>query len=62
MGTENLFGSDINDTMVETSSQNLDNFLEKNEKESNFSIIKLNAKFIDEAPFFNDNLELIVTE
>lgn len=57
-----VFWSDLNENMVKTTSQNLEDFTEKNNIETNYSIIKLNAKFINETPFFSEKLDLIVTE
>ncbi len=62
MGFWEVFWSDINENMLKTASLNLEDFCEKNALEANYSIIKLNAKFIDEAPFFASKLDLIVSE
>ncbi len=57
-----VFGSDLNSCMVEAASKNLEDFSENNCIEYDYSIIKLNAKFIDEAPFFCEKVDLIVSE
>ncbi|MDD2871009.1 MAG: hypothetical protein PHS49_03385 [Candidatus Gracilibacteria bacterium] len=63
MGNKSVYGSDLNEKMVEHTKNNIVNFC-KNEdiKLENFEIIKLNAKFIDESEFFDKGVTSIVTE
>lgn len=64
MGNKNVFWSDLNDKMVESSENNIINFAKENNIELwKTSFIKLNAKFIDESTILKENdIDSIVTE
>lgn len=58
MGNKKVFWSDINEKMVETSKNNV----EKLEWDHLVKTMKLNAKFIQESPYFAEWVDVIVTE
>lgn len=64
MGIKNVFGSDLNEKMVEESKENLKNFIEKNNLQNiSYKTEKLNAKFINESSILKENkIDLIVSE
>lgn len=57
-----VFGSDLNERMVETSLYNLQNLFSQESKNGTIKIMKLNAKFIEESPYFDMWVDAIVTE
>jgi len=58
-----VYGSDLNDKMVEYSKNNIVSFCENQKIElQDFEIVKLNAKFIEESEFLNKWVTSIVTE
>ncbi len=63
MWNESVYGTDLNEKMVEHTKNNIINFCKKEDIElENFEIIKLNAKFIEESEFFKKWVDSIVTE
>lgn len=60
---KNVFWSDLSDAMVKESTENIADFIKKNDlKNISSNIEKLNAKFINEATALQKNIDLIVTE
>jgi tRNA G10 N-methylase Trm11 len=63
MGNKTVFGSDLSEVMVETSTSNCKDSASKLEIEATIWIEKLNAKYIYESDFFNQaKIDAIVTE
>lgn len=64
MGISNVFGSDLSEKMVEESTKNISDFIEKNNlKNISKKFEKLNAKFINESSILKEkNIDLIVSE
>lgn len=64
MWIKNVFGSDLNEKMVEESAKNLKYFIEKNNlQNTKYKTEKLNAKFINESSILKENkIDLIVSE
>ncbi len=63
MWNKSIYGSDLNEKMVEHTKNNIINFCKKEDiKLENLEIEKLNAKFIEESSFFNKWVNSIVTE
>ncbi len=63
MWNKSVYGSDLNEKMVELSTNNINKFLLSNNLHlENFEINKLNAKFIEESSFFENRVNSIVTE
>ncbi|ATU05049.1 hypothetical protein BKN14_01170 [Candidatus Gracilibacteria bacterium HOT-871] len=64
MGILGVFGSDLNEKMVDESRKNISDFISKNLlKNISFKIEKLNAKFINESEILQkEKIDLIVTE
>lgn len=60
---KSVYGSDLNEKMVEHTKNNIINFCKKEDiKLENLEIEKLNAKFIEESEFFKKWVTSIVTE
>ena len=63
MWNEAVFGSDLSEAMVETSTNNCKDMALKMDKNAKVSIEKLNAKYIYESDFFNQaKIDAIVSE
>jgi hypothetical protein len=63
MGNDTVFGSDLNEVMVETSTNNCKDMALKLDQNAKISIEKLNAKYIYESEFFNQaKIDAIVSE
>ncbi|RKW23592.1 hypothetical protein D8B46_03155, partial [Candidatus Gracilibacteria bacterium] len=64
MGISGVFGSDLNEKMIEESKKNISDFISKNNlKNISKKFEKLNAKFINESSILKENnIDLIVSE
>lgn len=63
MGNTTVFGSDLSETMVQTSRNNCQDSATKLDVKATISIEKLNAKYIYESDFFNQaEIDAIVSE
>ena len=62
MGNAKVYGSDLNEKMVNTSLYNCKEVAKKLNLEADIQTEKLNAKFINESPYFDKWVDWIVTE
>ena len=62
MWNTKVFGSDLNETMVETSYKNCHDVAQNLFLDAKIKISKLNAKFINESDYFDQWVDAIVTE
>ncbi|QFR39262.1 hypothetical protein A9Q91_03430 [Candidatus Gracilibacteria bacterium 28_42_T64] len=62
MGNKKVFGSDLSEKMVETSTANIKKLISEKSLNADLDIFKLNAKFIEESEYFNEGVDAIVTE
>jgi hypothetical protein len=53
MGNTKVYGSDLNEKMVDTSLHNCKEVAKKLNLEADIQTEKLNAKFINESPYFD---------